>query len=221
MTGPSWLHACLAVVMLAVAACCAARLFAGRLRGWRSEPEGDVLHVLMGVAMAGMLESRLSTAPAVVWLAVFGSAALWFAWRAIRTAARPPSGGWRLAHSAPHAVECIAMVCMLWPARLAGRGHGVTMAGMSAAGPAPNPALALVLSLFMLGYILWTTDQFAAARRGAAQAGQPVRASTSAGAAAGSAGADADDTATIPTRVGALTKITMSAAMAYMLLAMA
>jgi hypothetical protein len=39
------------------------------------------------------------------------------------------------------------------------------MPGMSRAGAPANPALAFVLALFMLGYVLWTTDQLATLRR--------------------------------------------------------
>jgi len=39
-----------------------------------------------------------------------------------------------------------------------------------AGSPAGNPALALVLALFMLGYILWTTDRLASLSRTSATA---------------------------------------------------
>jgi hypothetical protein len=162
VTGPSWLAAAVAAVMLLIAASCAVRLGISRSRGRATEADADGLHVVMGVAMAGMLEPRLGFLPGIAWQAVFGAAAAWFGWQAIRARRRRP-GGWRCAHPAPHAVECAAMVYMLLPARSAGHAPAMAMPGMS--GPAAagsNPAVALVLALFMLGYILWATDQLAA-----------------------------------------------------------
>ena len=59
----------------------------------------------------------------------------------------------------------------------------MAMPGMSGPAEAGNPALALVLALFMAGYILWTTDQLASlskaqGRRTRPQAGRgrPARA---------------------------------------------
>jgi len=40
-------------------------------------------------------------------------------------------------------------------------GPGTAMPGMSAAPAAGLPALAAVLALFMIGYIIWTTDRLA------------------------------------------------------------
>lgn len=88
MTGPAWLVALLAAAMVLIAAGAAARLALWRLRGRSAEPEADVLHVLMGVAMAGMLEPTLTPFPDVAWRVVFAVAAVWFAGRAIR--ARTP-----------------------------------------------------------------------------------------------------------------------------------
>src|SRR5215469_12370264 len=226
LTGPPWLHGCLAALVLVIAACSATRLLIRRDRGRRSDPESDVLHVLTGVAMAGMLESRLSAAPTGLWLAVFASAAVWFTWQASRRNLRNHSvrsGGWQWAHPAPHAVECAAMFYMLWPARLGAHDNAVAMTGMSAAGSASNPAVALVFSLFMLGSILWTTDQLTLARRRSTiAADNPVTAYASAGAKAGgpAARADASGTALLAPGVAALSKIAMSGAMAYMLIAM-
>ena len=166
MSGPAWLTGGFAVLMIMVAIYCAARLAVSRVRGRPTELDTDGLHVLMGVAMAGMLEPRLSPVPGTIWRAVFAAAAAWFAWQAIRAGTGRP-GGSRCAHPAPHAVECAAMVYMLLPAgsRPSGRGAGMTMPGMSGGAAAGNPALTLVLALFMLGYILWTIDRLAALSR--------------------------------------------------------
>src|SRR5215469_4044006 len=210
LTGSPWLPACLAAVMLLVAACSAARLAIWLVRRRHSEPEADILHMLMGVTMAGMLESRLSAAQPAAWLAVFGSAAVWFAWQAIRARIRQRSAGWRSAHPEPHAVECAAMFYMLWPARAGVHGHVIAMPGMSAQASAANPALALVLSLFMLGYMLWTANQLTVARRNSPSRGsEPVLADAMVATAVSRARPDASAATTLAPRIAALSKITM------------
>jgi hypothetical protein len=202
VTGPAWLAAWLAGLMLLVAASCAGRLAIWQLRDRGTEPQVDGLHVLMGVAMAGMLEPRLGQVPDTVWRAVFAVAAAWFSWQAIRARGGRRSGRPACAHPAPHAVECAAMLYMLLPATPAGRGPVMAMPGMSGPAGAGNPALALVLALFMVGYILWTTDQLASLSRArAARAGSASRRS-------------------LAPRFAACYKIAMSVAMGYMLVTM-
>ena len=110
MSGPAWLAGSFAVLMVVIAAYCACRLAVARLRGGDTELDTDGLHVLMGAAMAGMLEPRLTPVPGTAWRAVFAAAAAWFAWQAIRPGGR--AGRARCAHPAPHAVECAVMVYM-------------------------------------------------------------------------------------------------------------
>jgi hypothetical protein len=93
------------------------------------------------------------------WAAVFGVAAAWFGWQAIRARGAGTPGGARCRFPVPHLIECAAMLYMLLPARSPGHAPAMAMAGMSGVGS--NPAVALVLALFMLGYILWTTDKLA------------------------------------------------------------
>lgn len=185
--------------MLLVAAYCAARLALWRLRGRRTEIDADAVHLLMGVAMAGMFQPRLSPVPGAAWLPVFAVAGVWFAGQAIRSRTRRPAG-LRCAHPAPHAFECAVMLYMLWPGSLADRGSPA-MPGMNGGAiAAANPALAVVLALFMLGYIVWTTDRLAAQART-------------------SAGRVSHDVALAP-RLAACYKIAMSVGMGYMLVTM-
>ncbi len=201
MTGPGWLSAVFAGLMLLIAASCAIRLGFWKLRGRAADPQADVLHVLMGVAMAGMLEPRIAPVPHRVWVGVFAMAAVWFGWQAIlaRRANRLTRAS--CAHPAPHAVECAAMLYMLLPSRAA-----MTMRGMAGSGFSANPALTLVLALFMLGYIVWIADQLTTRPR--------ARTLTT-------AGPRRDDAAVaLAPRFAAFYKIVMSVAMGYMLLAM-
>ena len=232
MTRPTWIAPGLAAVMLLIAAGCAARLAIWRLRGRDTEPDADALHVLMGVAMAGMLEPELSPVPGSVWRAMFAAAASWFAWQAIR--ARRRAGSWRCAHPAPHAVECAAMIYMFLPVRAAGREPAMAMPGMTEPAAAANPALALVLALFMLGYILWTTDQLATLSRaraaaraattrersGAATSQTPGPADALTSSPATATHVDTAATAALAPRFAACYKIAMSTAMSYMLIMM-
>jgi hypothetical protein len=212
VSAPGWLNVALAAVMLAVAACCAVRLAIWLLRGRAAEPEADGLHLAMGVAMAGMLVPGLSAVRGTAWLAMFATAAVWFGWQAVRAPARRRLRPWQCAHPAPHAVESAAMVYMLWPSRIGGH-QAMAMPGMTAHS-VPNPALALVLALFMLGYILWNADQLAT--RALVRAGDT---SSQPAAGAQAPGYGIADWALAP-RLATCYKIVMSAAMGYMLLSM-
>jgi hypothetical protein len=219
MSGPGWLAPGVAALMLAVAACCVVRLAIWRRYGRGIEPDTDAVHVLMGVAMAGMLEPRLSPVPPLAWRGVFAAAAAWFAWRAIRARGRRHEPGrWRCAHPAPHAVECVAMIYMLLPAHPAVREPSMSMPAMSGPGGA-NPALALILAMFMLGYVLWTADQLTTFSRAI-----PVTAGSAQAALARAAPAQAAParaaTAVLAPRLAACYKIAMSVAMGYMLITM-
>ncbi len=204
MSGPSWLAGGFAALMIMVAACSAGRLAVSRVRGKDTELDGDGVHLLMGVAMAGMLEPGLSPVPGTIWRAVFAVAAAWFTWRVIRVGRGRP-GGSLCTHPAPHAVECAAMIYMLLPAgaRPAGRGSG--MPGMNGGMAPGNPALTLVLALFMLGYVLWTIDRLASLSRARTAA-------TAYGAAAG--------TPALAPRLATGYKIAMGIGMGYMLVMM-
>jgi hypothetical protein len=83
MIRPGWLAVALTVLVVAIAVTCATRL-AVALRRRRGELDADAAHVLMGVAMAGMFLSGLTTLPGRAWEAVFAVGAGWFAWRAVR-----------------------------------------------------------------------------------------------------------------------------------------
>jgi len=177
MTGPSWLAGTFAAVVILAGAYSTSRLAISRLRGRATEFDADALHAVMGAAMAGMLVPRLSVLPDGAWMAVFGVAAAWFGWRTVRTrgpaAAISPSR-----HPAPHLIECAAMLYMLLPVRGSDPVHGgAAMAGMGvSAGPSGSlPVLAIVLALFMLGHMVWTTDRLASLVRARIAAAAPGR----------------------------------------------
>ena len=231
MSGPGWLAGGLATLMIAIAVYCAGRLAISRLRGKDTEVATDGLHVMMGVAMAGMFEPRLTPIPGGPWRAVFAVAAAWFAWQAIRAGRRLSA---RCAHPAAHAVECAAMVYMVlpvgsWPS---GRGLGMTMPGMNQSTTAGNPALTLLLALFMLGYVLWAIDRLAGLSRTMAAAtaqgaltsrSSPATVTMPAAARApvpAGPGATAFPRTALAPRLAACYKIAMAITMGYMLITM-
>jgi Domain of unknown function (DUF5134) len=227
MTGPPWLAAVLAVVMVLIAVGSLVRLAMWRLRGQAAEPEADAAHVLMGVAMAGMFEPRISPVPGTAWVAVFTAAATWFAVRAVRTRRReqgadrrPDPGSWRCAHPAPHSLESVAMVYMLLAARGAGRGPTMAMPGMASAGAAANPAVALVLALFLLGYIVWTVDRMTSQSSASAAPAGPRPACVAEPGGHQAASAARAMSGGLGPRATACSRIAMSVAMGYMLLTM-
>jgi hypothetical protein len=173
MAGPSWLAGAFASVVILAGAYSASRLAISLRRGRATESDADALPAVMGAAMAGMLVPRLSVLPDGVWAVIFGIAAAWFGVRTVRArgfaAAGPP---FRL--PVPHLIECIAMLYMLL---VNGRRPATAMPSMgAAAGPAGSFAvLAVVLALFMLGYIVWTTDWLASLVRARAAAAGPGR----------------------------------------------
>jgi Domain of unknown function (DUF5134) len=157
MSSPSWLRYLLAAVMIVTAVYCVSRLAAARLRGRPAEPDVDIVHVLMGVAMAGMLVPRLRSLPDGAWEAAFGAAVAWFGWQAIR--ARRAGGS--AAHYVPHVLASGAMVYMFLAAPPASTGPalaGVVMDGRSAAS-IRFPVLALTLAVALFGYVMWVTDR--------------------------------------------------------------
>lgn len=194
MTGPLWLDAALASLMIVIAANCAIRPVLGRfgarfgarfgVRGGDAQASGrgsrsrwtsldaEGLHVAMGVAMAGMLLPQLRFLPEQVWEVVFGAGALWFAGRAIaaRSAGVRPSALF-LGGCAPLAqvIECLAMIFMLLPVAGSASGRsrsmGQGMAGMSRSGLITlAPCVALLLVLCLVGYVVWMTDALARTR---------------------------------------------------------
>jgi hypothetical protein len=233
MAQPSWLAGTLAAVMIATAAYCLSRLVAARR--WRRATEGDVdaVHILMGVAMAGMLVPRLNLLGYGTWDVVFGAAAAWFGWQALRAYRSQAAAGrgW-VAHHLQHAVACGAMLYMFLAVsavRAGSSGRGMPMA--SPAGSAATPrTLALLLALALLGYVIWTADRLtslapvAALRtaRAGTVAGGSLAGAAPAAEADGSAAAEAPPPASPPMspRLAACCEIAMGLTMGYMLITM-
>jgi len=160
MAGPFWLAGTFAAVMLATSAYCVSRLVAARRWHRDTERDVDAVHVLMGVAMAGMLVPRLNPFWDGGWEVVFAIWTAWFAGQMIRASRHQGGAGHGPAHHVPHLLSSGAMLYMLLAvtsARAAGPAHGESMT--PAGGTARLPALTLVLALAILGHVIWTTDR--------------------------------------------------------------
>src|ERR1700733_369273 len=171
---PSWIFDLLAAFMLVVAAVSAARLVAAQ--PWRHGSvviDTDIAHLLMAIAMAGVLTPGLSTAPNAAWEVIFGVMIVWFAFRVVRDArangVRALAGG----HCAPHLVHSGAMLYMFLgmtsvAGAMAGMADMPAMPAMSAGSSSmlmlSDPTLAFVFALVLIGYSIWDLDQLSGRR---------------------------------------------------------
>jgi hypothetical protein len=159
---PAWILDIFAGLMLVVAAVSAARLVAER--PWRLRAQRAVLadigvaHLLMAIAMAGMLTAGLQTLPDGAWEVIFGILTAWFAYRVARdlqvSGTRALAGG----HCAPHLIHAAAMLYM-FAALTAPAAHGSGMSGMTGMGTLSLPFLAFIFALTLIGYSIWDLDQ--------------------------------------------------------------
>jgi Domain of unknown function (DUF5134) len=164
---PAWILDIFAATMLVVAAVSAARLVAAR--AWQHGTQRaaladiDVAHLLMAIAMAGMLAASLQTLPNGAWSVIFAVMTVWFGYRVIRDAqvsgVRALAGG----HCAPHFVHAGAMLYMFMaftaPAGHGSGGMGGMGGGMTGMGTLQLPLLAFLFALALIGYSVWDLDQ--------------------------------------------------------------
>ena len=216
MTGQPWLAAAFAGIMIMTAAYCLTRLGLS-WRGRRpTDRPVDAVHVLMGVAMAGMLVPDLRVLWIGGWEVVFGVSGIVFLWRIARKfpPGRRASPAHRPAHDVQHMLGCGTMLYML-TATTSGSavGRGVVTDAMAV--PAGLPTFAIILAVALLGCVVWTADKIstmAPVAVLAAPAGAPV-VGTSAlpGTARGHA-------VPLSPRLAACCEIAMGVTMAYMLI---
>ena len=210
MGGPTWLTGIFAAAVLAVAVYCTGRLVAARR--WRrlTELDTDGAHVVMGVAMAGMLVSGLRTLPSAIWEVVFAAGAAWFGYRMLRARRGAQPSPWRSSHPLPHLVECGAMVFMflILPAAAATRGMTMTAA------ESRFSFLTLPLAVFLFGYVVWIGDRVALHAPALATAAGGTRPPI------GSGPALVATRSYLAPRCAVICKITMGITMGYMLILM-
>ena len=195
---PDWILDIFAALMLVVAAVSAARLVAAR--PWQRGAvvtDTDVSHLLMGIAMAGMLASSLTTLPNGAWVAVFAVLAVWFGYRVVRDYQASGARALAVGHCAPHLVHSAAMVYMFaaQAAPAAGGGGMGGMGAMSGMSTLHVPTLAFLFALILIGYTIWDLDQLSGLRQGLALSVVGVASPALAGTTAGVLGPEAGTTA--------------------------
>ncbi len=166
---PDWILDIFAAIMLVVAAVSAARLVAAR--PWQRGAvvtDTDVSHLLMGIAMAGMLAPDLTTLPNDAWVAVFAVLTAWFGYRVVRDYQASGTRALAVGHCAPHLVHSAAMVYMFAaqtaPAAGGGMGGMGGMGGASGMSTLHLPTLAFLFALVLIGYTIWDLDQLSGLR---------------------------------------------------------
>jgi Domain of unknown function (DUF5134) len=164
---PAWILDIFAAIMLVVAAVSAGRLMAAR--PWARHPADtdtdtdiDAAHVLMGVAMAGMLAGGLRTLPSAAWTAVFAVITVWFGWRVTAEVRAQGAGALGTGHRLPHLLHGAAMVYMFAAVAAPAHSSRTGMSGMAVGGSMGTlrlPTLGLVFVLLMAAWAVWDLDQ--------------------------------------------------------------
>jgi Domain of unknown function (DUF5134) len=173
MSTPAWILEILAAVMLLVAEVSAWQLVTARAWTRRGRTDADIAvsHLLMGIAVAGILVPGLTALPIAVWEVVFAVMTAWFGsclWRESRR-----RGAATVAHShyLPHLVHSAAMLYTF--AALAGpsvEGSGTStygtggmsgMAGGSSGGmPTPHASTpGLIFALLLIALTVYDVDR--------------------------------------------------------------
>jgi hypothetical protein len=236
--GPSWLAWIFAGVTLATAVYCVARLLAAWRQHRPTDRHVDGIHVLMGVAMAGMLVPRLRVFWIGGWEVVFGVGAVWFAGLALREHRGRPATGGRPGHHLQHVLACGAMLYMLLAVTgtsgSAGTAAETAKAMGGTGGTAHFRTLALVLAFALFGYVVWNADRLSSLPPVAALAARvmpvPVLAGAPTGASDHSMSEDAGPSSAgmggriqsvpLSLRLAACCEIAMGVTMGYMLILM-
>jgi Domain of unknown function (DUF5134) len=166
MMTPSWILDILAAVMLVVAAVSAGRVVVAR--PWPGSAGGadiDIAHLLMGVAMAGMLATRLTTLPNDAWDVIFAVLAGWFGWRVYRESRGQGARVLADGHYMPHLVHSAAMLYMFVAVStptVASGGAGTSGMGGgsgSAMQTLSVPAVAFIFALWLAAYVVLDLDR--------------------------------------------------------------
>ncbi|HTX63366.1 MAG TPA: DUF5134 domain-containing protein [Acidimicrobiales bacterium] len=103
----------LAVAMIGVASFHASRLALALARRGSTEVDVDVVHLVMGVSMAGMLTGWLTGAWNDAWILVFTGSTVWFSRGILGHLADAKDAGRAVTHHLPHLVVSAVMLFML------------------------------------------------------------------------------------------------------------
>ena len=172
MSTPAGIMGIFAAIMILVAEVSAGQLVVARAWTRRGGTDADIAvsYLLMGIAMAGILVSGLSTLPNAVWEVVFAAMTAWFAWCLWRES-RGRGAAVARGHYVPHLVHSAAMLYVF--AALPGlsvEGSGVPvsgtggMSGMGGGSSGGTPTLhastlALVFALLLIAFTVHDLDR--------------------------------------------------------------
>ncbi len=225
MATPTWLAYGFAVLMVAVSVYCIGRCALANAMGRRNHYDVSVSHLLMGLAMIGMLVPRWSPVPVALWEVVFGIMAIYFLGLAasfiVRRGIRGTEGDERhhVSHYLIHMVMACAMLYMYWLGMPISPPSGT---GMAMSGPpvgAGDPGLTLFIIVVLLASAIWQTD--AASQ---VTASRQLALSAVGGGAVGSGevrlGQDGDDRPWLAPRLETCCHVAMCLTMGYMLILM-
>jgi Domain of unknown function (DUF5134) len=164
MQVPGWLPDSFAAVMVAVSIYCSARLLAWRRLRWQVNLDINIAHVVMGVAMAGMLVPTLTTLPTGLWEMVFVGMGAWFLWKSARFVMRTVGGAARgqwhhVSHYLTHLTMSCAMLYMYLAAPAVGAASFGSMSMSAPSGPTANfVGLPLFFLIVLSVSAVWHTD---------------------------------------------------------------
>ena len=164
MSTPAWIREIFAVVMLLVAEVSAGQLVIARAWTRRGGTDADIAvsHLLMGIAMAGILVPGLSTLPHAVWAVVFAVITAWFAWCLWRESRGRGAAAVAGGPYAPHLVHGAAMLYIfaaLAGPSVSGAGGMSGMPGMADESSGGLPALALIFALLLIAFTIHDLDR--------------------------------------------------------------
>ena len=172
MPGPVWVPDVFGGTMLLVALYNAGRLVVARVQSRRIHVDVDVVHVLMGTAMAGMFVTALNPIPAAVWEVVFSAVAGWFAWRCFGYVFRRNVSNYigahahHVSHYPTHVVMAFAMLYMYFaPAAAIAAGGGVMAMSAPAGARADFLELPLLFLFVLVASGVWEVDRAERHRR--------------------------------------------------------
>jgi hypothetical protein len=162
MSTPAWILGIFAAVMLLVAEVSAGQLVIARAWTRRGGTNAGIAvsHLLMGIAMTGILVPGLSTLPNAVWEVVFAVMTAWFAWCLRRESRGRGAAAVAGGHYAPHLVHSAAMLYMFAAlASPSGTGGMSGMSGMAGGSSGGIPALALIFALLLIAVTIHDLDR--------------------------------------------------------------
>jgi hypothetical protein len=164
MPHPTWLAYGFAVLMVSVSIYCIGRLVLAKRLGRRNHFAVNVSHVLMGIAMVGMLVPRWNWIPNGLWEVIFGVVSLYFLATSVGFVALHGARGTdddhvhHLSHNLIHMVMGCAMLYMYW---LGAPTAASSSGDMSMSGPpvgVGDPSLTLLIITVLFASAIWQLD---------------------------------------------------------------